>query len=152
MRTLLRILFTGIMVFAAAIGISGQNSMPAPGTGGGYQSVPYWGSPWYSGWDYPPSVDVSPPVDQTNFRNQGTAHVIGCGYDAQGVWRVLPLLVSYKYNGIQYMVNVLSAWNPWTDSWDKDVDVPAYNTDHRLNNVEYKFYVVLSTGTFYFNL
>jgi len=65
---------------------------------------------------------------------------------------VLPLVVSYRYNGVQYGVNVLNAWNPWTDSWDRGVDLPAYNTTYYLRNVEYDFYTVLPTGTFYFNL
>ena len=89
---------------------------------------------------------------QTNFQNQGTIKVIACGYDATGVWRVLPLVVSYQYNGVQYAVNVLNAWNPWTDQWDTDVDVPAYNTDYQLRGNTYDFYTVLSTGTFYLNL
>lgn len=94
---------------------------------------------------------VSPSVS-TNFQNQGLTKVIANGYDAMGVWRVLPLLVSYQYNGVQYDVNVINAWNPWTDQWDKGVDVPAYNTDYVLRNVTYDFYAVLSFGTFYFNL
>ena len=158
--------------FVGAVGLSAQNSLPMPGTGGGFHPnggpgpaiyhpvpvynpgpppPPYWGSPWYSGWNYSPTIVVSPSV-QTNFQNQGTIKVIACGYDATGVWRVLPLVVSYQYNGVQYDVNVLNAWNPWTDQWDTDVDVPAYNTDYQLRGNTYDFYTVLSTGTFYFNL
>lgn len=150
-----------------------QNSLPAPGSGGSFQpSVTpnvsptyggigwnpgpppptYWGSPWYDGWNYGPSVVVSPSVSNGNFQNQGTVKVIACGYDAQGVWRVLPMLVSYQYNGVQYNVNVLNAWNPWTDQWDKGIDVQAYNTSYYLRGIQYDFYVVLSYGTFYFNL
>ncbi len=166
-----------ISVIAAALLLAGvhtgysQNSLPAPGAGGSYQpnvgygmgpgagmgwnpapSPPYWGSPWYDGWADSPAV-VSGPSGQTgNFQNQGITKVIACGYDAQGVWRVLPLVVSYRYNGVQYGVNVLNAWNPWTDSWDRGVDLPAYNTTYYLRNVEYDFYTVLPTGTFYFNL
>lgn len=78
--------------------------------------------------------------------------VMACGYDAQGVWRVIPLRVSYKYNGIQYNVNVLNAWDPWTDMWDDAVNVPAVNTSYYIRGNNYDFYVVLSTGTYYFNL
>jgi len=92
------------------------------------------------------------PGPPPNFRNQGVIKVIANGYDATGVWQVLPLMVSYQYNGVQYEVNVLNAWNPWTDQWDKGVDVPAYNTNYVLRNITYDFYTVLSFGTFYFNL
>ncbi len=155
-------------------GMMAQNSLPAPGSGGSFQPntggmgpggggmgpgggfgwnpgppPSNWGSPWYSGWNSSPTIVVNP---STNFQNQGTAKVIACGYDVQGVWRVVPLLVSYQYNGVQYNVNVLNAWNPWTDMWDKGVDVPAYSTDYVLRNVTYDYYAVLSTGTYYFNL
>lgn len=180
MKRIILGIISAAAVLLSVTGMSAQNSLPAPGSGGGYQPAgggfgggfnagynaglnaglgwnpgppaPYWGSPWYDGYNYSPTIVVSPSVNQTDFQNQGTEKVVACGYDAQGVWRVIPLLVSYQYNGSQYVVNVLNAWNPWTDSWDKGVDVPAYNTDHWLKNVEYKFYVVLSTGTFYFNL
>ncbi len=146
-----------------------QNSLPAPGSGGSYQpNIPsggwgggfnpgppppsYWGSPWYSGWDYSPTIVVSPSITTNNFQNQGVTKVVACGYDAQGVWRVLPLVVSYQSNGIQYDVNVLNAWNPWTDHWNRNLDVPAYNTDYTLRGNNYDFYTVLPFGTFYFNL
>lgn len=162
-----------------AFGLSAQNSLPAPGTGGSFTPTgpgpgmgmmgpswggpgpiydpgppppPMWGSPWYTGWGYSPTIVVSPSVSTGNFQDQGTVKVVANGYDAQGVWRVVPLVVAYQYNGIQYDVTVLNAWNPWTDSWDKDIDVPAYNTDYTLRSVNYDFYVVLSFGTFYFNL
>ena len=95
---------------------------------------------------------VSPSVSVGNFQNQGLTKVIANGYDAQGVWRVLPLLVSYQYNGAQYDVNVINAWNPWTDKWDRGLDLPAYNTNYILRNVTYDYYTVLPFGTFYFNL
>ncbi len=60
--------------------------------------------------------------------------------------------VSYNYNGVQYNVTVLNAWNPWFNQWDYNVDVPAVNTYYLLRGVYYRFYAVLSTGTFYFNL
>ena len=91
-------------------------------------------------------------VGNPNWQNSGVINVVACGYDAQGVWRTIPLRVAYTYNGAQYDVNVLAAWNPWTDSWNQDVDVPAFNTTYFLNGVTYNFYTNLSTGTFYFNL
>ena len=53
---------------------------------------------------------------------------MACGYDAQGNWRTLPLQVSYTWNGFSYDVTVLNAWNPWTQSWNIGVDMPAYST------------------------
>lgn len=98
------------------------------------------------------SVFNNPPVASPNWQNSGTITVMACGYDAQGVWRTIPLRVSYNYNGAQYNVTVLSAWNPWTDNWNLGIDVPAFNTSYFLNGVNYDFYTNLSTGTFYFNL
>lgn len=78
--------------------------------------------------------------------------MMACGYDAMGVWRVLPLLVSYQYNGVQYNVTVINAWNPWVDQWDTNLNISAFNTNYILRGVTYDFYAVLSFGTFYFNL
>lgn len=157
---------------AGIAGMSAQNSLPAPGSGcgnagggmpgGGGPGGPAngigwnpgpggpggWGNPWGPGWNTAPSIIVNGPT----LTNQGITKVVACGYDAQGIWRVLPLTVSYQYNGVQYDVNVLNAWNPWTDSWDKGVDEPAYNTDYILRGITYDYYTVLPTGTFYFNL
>ena len=147
-RQILRGLVMALALLFGVVGLMAQNSLPAFAPG---PPPSAWGSPWYDGPYYSPTVVVAPQVTN-NFQNQGTEKVIACGYDAQGVWRIVPLLVSYQYNGSQYTVNVLNAWNPWTDSWDKGVDEPAYSTDYWLRNVEYSFYTVLSTGTFYFNL
>ncbi|MCM1370180.1 MAG: hypothetical protein NC204_07400 [Candidatus Amulumruptor caecigallinarius] len=160
------IAFTAFAFYAISAAVA-QNSLPAPGSGGSFNPNPgpsygggfnpgppppsYWGSPWYNGWGYSPSIVISPSVSN-DFQNQGVTKVVACGYDATGVWRVLPLVVSYQYNGIQYDVNVLNAWNPWTDQWDRNIDVQAYNTDYVLRNVTYDFYTILSFGTFYFNL
>ena len=95
---------------------------------------------------------AGPAFNSPDWQNQGTITVMACGTDAQGVWRTIPLRVSYTYNGAQYDVTVNSAWNPWTDTWDYGVDVPAFSTDYFLNGRTYDFYVNLSTGTFYFNL
>lgn len=166
----IRVLAVSLVTALAALGVSAQNSLPAPGSGGGFRPSngigwnpgpawnpgppppSNWGSPWYTGWNPSPTIVISPSVNTGNFENQGITKVIANGYDAQGVWRVLPLLVSYQYNGVQYDVNVLNAWNPWTDQWDKGLDVPAYNTNYILRNVTYDFYTVLPFGTFYFNL
>ncbi len=156
-----------------ALGMAAQNSLPAPGSGGSFRPNPgpapglgmngigwnpgpptpaYWGSPWYTGWNNSPTLVVSPSISIGNFPDQGLTKVIANGYDAQGVWRVLPMLVSYQYNGVQYDVNVINAWDPWTDQWDKGLDLPAYNTNYLLRNVTYDFYTVLPYGTLYFNL
>lgn len=173
-NTILKVLLTLFMLTAGAFWTEAQNSLPAPGSGAGftpdtggpgfgpgpgpafgpgpggyYPGNPYWDSPWYDGWNTP-TIVVNQAVN--NPPSQGTEKVIACGYDATGVWRVIPLLVSFQYTGAQYSVNVLNAWNPWTRSWDKGVDEPAYNTDYWLRDVQYDYYTVLSTGTFYFNL
>lgn len=109
-----------------------------PGPGG-----PAWGSPWGG-----PNIVINAPISV----NQGTTTVIGCGYDSYGVWRTIPLRVAYTYNGIQYNVTVINAWNPWTDMWNRGVDAPAYNTSYYLRGNTYNFYTVLTTGTYYFNL
>lgn len=157
-------------IFILTLGIStgalAQNSVPAPGSGGSFNPAPSngigwnpgpgpgpmappppsWGGPWGSGIYYSPSIVVNIPT------NSGVKNVVACGYDAQGVWRTLPLRVSYTYNGVQYSVTVLNAWNPWTDMWMRGVDQPAYNTTYYINGQQFNFYTVLSTGTFYFNL
>lgn len=147
-----------------------QNSLPAPGSGGsftpnnspspggpangiGWNPGPAfpgnWGSPWNNDWNNSPTIIVnSTPV----IPNQGVTKVVACGYDSEGIWRVIPLTVSFQYNGVQYDVYVLNAWNPWTDTWDRGVDLPAYNTSYYIHGQEYDFYCVLPTGTYYFNL
>ncbi|MDE7179687.1 MAG: hypothetical protein K2N88_00585 [Muribaculaceae bacterium] len=174
-RNTLRGMLAGLLALTAAGMASAQNSFPAPGGGGAPNSLPapggpangigwnpgprpvapppsVWGSPWYNGWNNGPSVVIAPSVSIGNTMNQGVTKVIACGYDAQGVWRVLPMLVSYQYVGAQYQVNVINAWNPWTDMWDRNLDVQAFNTAYILRGVTYDFYVVLPFGTFYFNL
>ena len=134
----------------------GGNSAPAPGAGGSFQPNggpgPAWGGPWGGGWQASPSVVVTANPGFISGMNSGVCNVVGVGYDAQGVWRTVPMTVSYNWNGAQYNVTVLNAWNPWTDSWNQGVDDTAFNTTYFLNGQTYNFYVVLSTGTFYFNL
>lgn len=148
--------------------LSAQNSLPMPGGNGGSAGDsfpspggmapgammgygPGWGSPW--GPPPPPSnPSWSPMYCGSGWENSGTITVMACGYDAQGVWRVLPLRVNYDYNGIQYDVEVINAWNPWSETWNYGVDVEAVNTSYYLRGNTYNYYVVLSTGTYYFNL
>lgn len=158
------IIISGSLVASAqpAPGIPG-NSLPNPGafSNPGFRPGPSpmsppqppsaWGSPWWNGWNPSPTVVNSPSVNIGNLNN-GRMKVIACGYDAMGVWRVLPLYVSYRYNGINYNVNVINAWDPWTDMWNRGVDVQAFSTNYVLKGVTYDYYVVLSFGTFYFNL
>lgn len=169
-RRVLRIakcMAVGAALLLGGSAATAQNSMPAPGSGGSFQPAggggfgpgpggpmapPAWNSPWYTGWGNAPQVVVSPSISIGNSLNQGIMKVIACGYDARGVWRVLPLQVSYQYLGGQYNVNVLNAWNPWTGSWVRGIDQQAFNTVYYLRNVQYDYYTVLPFGTFYFNL
>lgn len=130
----------------AALNLLAQNSFPAPGL-----MQPGRGSPWG-----PPPPASSPALSPNGYgdgwQNDGNLTVMANGYDAQGVWRVLPLRVEYAYNGIQYDVKVINAWNPWSDTWDYNVDIPAANTSYYLRGNTYDFYAALSTGIYYFNL
>lgn len=163
-KSLIRILMGGAMMLYACVSAAqpgpppgGPMNPPPPGSGmnppipqpGPPPSM--WGSPWWNGWNTSPSVVISPSIT-IDGTNSGNMKVIACGYDAQGVWRVLPLYVNYNYNGVNYNVTVLNAWDPWTDMWNKGVDVQAFATDYTLRGVNYNYYVVLSFGTFYFNL
>lgn len=136
-------------------GPAGPSSAPAPGSGGNFTPAapaapagPAWGGPWGGGWGSSPAVILASP----SWANQGVTNVVGVGYDAQGVWRTIPMTVSYNYNGAFYNVTVLNAWNPWTDMWNRGIDQPAYSTTYFLKGTYYDFYTVLSTGTYYFNL
>lgn len=134
----------------------GNGPAPAPGSGVYNPGPPVDNPPPPLANPGPPSplapMVVGPALDGPDWQNAGTITVVACGYDAQGVWRTLPLRVSYTYNGAQYSVTVDSAWNPWTDAWNFGVDVPAFSTYYFLNGNYYNFYVNLSTGTYYFNL
>lgn len=136
---------------------TGGNSMPAPGTGSSFNPGPpagSWGNPWNSpGWNtWNGPMIVNTPMSSPNWQNAGTMNVIGVGYDVQGVWRTIPMTVSYQYNGVQYNVTVVNAWDPWSDSWNTGIYDQAFNTNYYLRGITYNFYVVLSTGTYYFNL
>lgn len=123
---------------------------PAPENPGTW--IPGFWNPSQSNAPMPNTPIVASPQLVTGISNQGITKVVACGYDNEGIWRVLPLTVSYQYDGFQYNVNVLNAWNPWTNQWDRGVDEPAFNTFYLLRGIEYNFYTVLSTGTYYFNL
>lgn len=144
-----------------------QNSLPAPGTGGSFRPAPIGGFGNPGGpqgpqgpqgpWGYGPAQGWNNNWgnswnNQTQWTSQGTENVLASGYDAQGVWRTIPLYVSYAYNGVNYNVTVINAWNPWGGFWNRGIDTPAYNTTYFMNGTTYDFYVPLSTGTYYFNL
>jgi len=143
--------FISVLMLACSVILHAQNSAPAPGTGQvGFPTVPPPGaSGWYGNpWGWSPGGAAYYP----DWEDYGTANVVGCGYDDQGVWRIVPMTVHYRYNGVQYVVNVINAWNPWSDTWNDGVDLPAFNTSYYLNGKTYDFYTNLSTGTYYFNL
>lgn len=134
---------------------NGGGSMPAPGSGGYYQpnnwgpAVPppaSWGTPW-SG-----NTLMNVSIGSPGWQNQGTMTVIACGYDTMGIWRTIPLRVAYSWNGVQYQVTVLNAWNPWSDMWNIGINQQAFVTSYYTHGQTYDFYVPLSTGTWYFNL
>ena len=102
--------------------------------------------PWNQGW-----VSMNDANANKNL-NKGEVATLACGYDATGVWRTIAMRVAYSSNGILYKSIVLSAWNPWTDMWERNLNVPAVNTNMEIQGATFKFYVVLSTGTYYFNL
>lgn len=160
----LRMILIVVTSLWGSIASLAQSSLPAPGgaSGGGPHagsSLPapggvagsrYWGNPWNNGWggngwNYP-------PASVGDWQNSGMINVMGCGYDAQGVWRVIPMRVAYSYNGLQYNVTVINAWNPWSDMWNYGVDQPAYSTSYYLRGMTFSYYATLSTGTYYFNL
>ena len=84
--------------------------------------------------------------------NNGTLNVMATGYDSEGVLKQIPLVVSYSFNGINYNVTVLNAWNPYTETWNMGVDAPAFSTTYYMNGFTYNYYAPLALGTFYFNL
>ena len=148
---------------------NGGNSAPAPGVGGAFTpnvpqgpgpgagfgpNVPMWGTsnsmmnggPWGPG-------SFSGPYNNGPGYNYGQSKVVAVGYDAQGVWETVPMVVSWEWNGFYYDVTVQNAWNPWTQMWEGgNLDIPAFQTSYTLRGVPYSWYANLSTGTYYFNL
>lgn len=171
-----RMIISLSLALLTTIGAIAQTSAPAPGSGGSFTpnmgggpggpmgsggpgpggpmgGGPGWGSPWGPGYTSP-SVIINAPIISAPVINTdtGVTKVIACGYDAQGIWRTIPLTVSYNYNGVSYDVTVLNAWNPWTDMWNRGVNQPAYATSYFLRGTTFDYYTNLSTGTYYFNL
>lgn len=101
------------------------------------------------GWGAP-GLLVNPPT--ADWMNQGTLNVMSTGYDSEGVMKQIPLHISYSFNGVNYNVTVLNAWNPYTENWNIGVDIPAYSTSYYINGFNYNYYAMLPIGTFYFNL
>ena len=129
-----------------------MNSLPAPGAGGSFNPAPINPGPRPNPWgpQWGPSFNIS--INTPSWTNQGTTTVMACGYGARGQWQTIPLYVSYYYNGVDYDVTVINAWNPWTQTWNRGIDQPAYNTSYFINGNTYDFYAPLPTGTYYFNL
>lgn len=117
-------------------------STPMWGTTPGMMTGGCWGNISYSGPDNPPPVVY----------NNGILHLVAVGYDAQGVWQTVPIIVQYQWNGVGYDPTVLDAWNPWTQSWQPNLDLSAFQTQYLLRGQTYNWYVNLPTGTYYFNL
>lgn len=101
------------------------------------------------GWGAPGML-MNPPT--ADWMNQGTMNVMSTGYDSEGVMKQIPLFISYTFNGVNYNITVLNAWNPYTENWNIGVDIPAYSTSYYINGFTYNYYAVLPIGTFYFNL
>lgn len=102
------------------------------------------------GWGGIPGTLTIPP--SADWMNQGTMNVMATGYDSEGVLQQIPMFISYQFNGVNYNITVLNAWNPYTQTWNSNVDEPAYSTSYFFNGFNYNYYTVLPTGTFYFNL
>ncbi|MBD5278049.1 MAG: hypothetical protein HDS32_02300 [Bacteroides sp.] len=144
------------------------NSAPRPGAGGAFTpnvsqgpgpgagfgpNVPMWGTgnSMMNGGPWGPGAFSGPYNNNGPVFNQGNSQVIGVGYDAQGVWETVPLDIHWDWNGFFYEITVVNAWNPWTEMWDENVDMSAFQTTYKLRGVTYSYYVNLSTGTYYFN-
>ena len=104
------------------------------------------------GGEWGPGAFTGPINDRRINFNNGISHVVAVGYDAQGVWETVPLVVHWHWNGVNYDVTVMTAWNPWTRAWDGQLDISAFQTQYALRGITYDYYVNLSTGTYYFNL
>ncbi len=145
------------------------NSAPAPGSGGSFTpnvpqgpgpgagfgpNVPMWGTSnsMMNGGPWGPGAFSGPYYNNGPGYENGVAHLVAVGYDAQGVWETVPIVVQYNWNGFYYDVTIENAFNPWTGMWQGQMSVPAFQTQYTLRGVTYSYYVNLSTGTYYFNL
>lgn len=153
-----KILLTISVLLVGANLLSAQPTPPPPGSvppPPGMQTPPPPPAPGPAtpppppGWGAPGCL-VSPP--SADWMNQGNLNVMATGYDTESVLVQIPLYVSYSYNGVNYDVTVLNSWNPYTQNWNLNVDIPANSTYYYFNGFYYNFYVNLPSGTFYFNL
>lgn len=130
-----------------------QNSLPPPGYGSlKPRHNPFWGNPFLNNPQMIPPFSINRPLSSPDWQNNGYENVIAVGSGAQGVWRSIPLNISYSFNGAQYNVTVINAYNPWSQSWMNGIYIPAYSTYIFLKGTYYKYCVDLSVGTFYFNI
>ncbi|MDE6669659.1 MAG: hypothetical protein K2K26_08250 [Muribaculaceae bacterium] len=165
-KSSLRLITLALMAVAGISTISAQSSLPAPGSGGSFQPAPVGPPPVAPGIPGSPLGPGAPGgplgpgyigpngafMNGPNWQNEGVITVMGCGYNVYGDWTTIPMKVSYEYNGMQYEVTVLSAWEPSMQMWNTGIDTPAYNTTYYTHGNTYNFYVVLASGTYYFNL
>ena len=171
-----RIIFLGKYMFSLAMVLTiGLGCMAQPLPPGNMPQTPPPGlnPPPGPGPLTPPPPQTPPPVNPTpppppppagwggpgflagqpeNLMNQGTINVMATGYDTESVLVQIPLVVSYVNNGAYYDVTVINSWSPLTQTWNYNVDAPAYQTDYYFNGFTYNYYVNIPSGTFYFNL
>lgn len=137
-------------LIAGSTSIYSQAPFPqGPGPVTSINGQPIGSVPPPAPWGGPGTLSTPPTAD---WMNQGTMNVMATGYDAQGVLRQIPLHICYNFNGVNYNVMVLNAWDPFTQMWNMGVDQPAYSTSYFFNGFTYNWYAPLAIGTFYFNL
>lgn len=129
---------SGVLLPAGPATPTPPGSMPPPSQPA---PPPGWGAP---------GCLVNPP--SADWMNQGYMNVMATGYDTESVLVQIPLYVSYNFNGVNYDVTVINSWSPFTQTWNTNVDEPAYQTSYYFNGFTYNYYVNLPSGTFYFNL
>ena len=164
-----KLLITLAAFFLTVMTMTAQSSAPPPGAGGAFTpnvsdgpgwtgagfgpNVPMWGSgnSMMGGGPWGPGAFTGPYYHNGPGFEDGMSRVIAVGYDAQGVWETVPIVIHWHWNGFYYDITVRNAWNPWTRMWEGSIDIPAFQTDYTLRGVPYSYYVNLSTGTYYFN-
>lgn len=129
------------------------NPQPNPNPPINPNNPPMWGTSnsMMNGGPWGPGAFTGPYYNNGPAFNYGKSRVIAVGYDAQDVWQTVPMVITWQWNGFFYDVTVQNAWNPWTQVWEYDLDIPAFQTSYTLRGVPYTFYANLSTGTYYFN-
>ena len=100
-------------------GSGAGSSVPAPGSGGAFTpnvpqgpgpgagfgpNTPMWGTSnsMMNGGPWGPGA-FSGPYNNGPGYNYGQSKVIAVGYDAQGVWETVPMVVSWEWNGFYYL-------------------------------------------------